>query len=56
MSEYGKTTTPPKGGSKGGGAMPEKTAAWPGLPGKPQPRDRSLGVPKVKNCPVKQGL
>ena len=54
MSEYGKTKAPTK--PAGGGKMPEKTAAWPGVPGGTQPRDRSRGVPKIKNCPVKEGL
>jgi len=27
---------------------PEKTANWPGLPGKKQPKDRGVGVPKIK--------
>jgi hypothetical protein len=26
-------------------SMPEKTANWPGLPGKTQPSGRSLGAP-----------
>lgn len=28
-------------------AMNEKTAAWPGVPGKTQSKDRSGGVPKT---------
>lgn len=33
-------------GSKANEAMPEKTAAWPGLPGKAQSKDRSGGTQK----------
>lgn len=32
-------------GAKSGASMPEKTAAWPGLPGKSGP-NRSGGTPK----------
>jgi hypothetical protein len=34
----------------------EKTAAWPGLPGKTQPRDRSGGTKKCKQAAKKEGL
>ena len=34
----------------------EKTAAWPGLPGKTQPRNRSAGVLKLKTHPKSEGL
>ena len=51
---------PAKGpASKSGGKVPEvneKTVAWPGLPGKTQPRNRSGGSPKVKIHPVSQGI
>ncbi len=30
----------------------EKTANWPGLPGKKQPKDRGVGVPKIKQAVV----
>ena len=33
-------------GSKPNESMPEKTAAWPGLPGKAQSKDRSGGTQK----------
>jgi hypothetical protein len=33
-------------GSKPNESMPEKTAAWPGLPGSAQGKDRSGGTPK----------
>lgn len=36
-------------------AMPERTAAWPGLPGKSGP-DRSAGVPEEKVYAYAQGL
>ena len=31
---------------------PEKTANWPGLPGKKQPRERGEGAPKIKTSMV----
>ena len=34
-------------GSKPAESMPEKTAAWPGLPGKAQGKDRSGGTAKA---------
>lgn len=34
-------------GSKPSGAMPMKTANWPGVPGKTQSGDRSAGVKKT---------
>jgi hypothetical protein len=34
-------------GSKPGGSMPMKTANWPGLPGKTQPKARNAGIPKT---------
>lgn len=46
----------PKAGRKASGKMPEKTAAWPGLPGKAQPRDRSAGVKKCKSYVKSEGL
>lgn len=42
-----------------GGKVPainEKTAAWPGAPGKTQPRDRSAGVKKVKQTMRSEGI
>ena len=53
---FNKDTAPSKqsGGEGGSNApegsgvpmgMPEKTAAWPGLPGKTQPRSRANGEP-----------
>jgi len=29
---------------------PEKTASWPGNPGKKQPKDRGAGCPKIKQA------
>lgn len=51
----GKSTRP-KAGAKKGAAMPERTAAWPGLPGKKQPRDRSGGVKKVTTHAKSEGV
>ena len=34
----------------------ERTAAWPGLAGPPQPRDRSAGVKKLKIHPMSRGI
>jgi hypothetical protein len=31
-------------------SMNEKTAAWPGLPGKQQPKSRSGGAPTTGHC------
>ena len=45
-----------KRGSKGDVAMPERTAAWPGLPGKKQPRSRDAGVRKLKIHAKSEGL
>ena len=50
--------TPPKFKRKPRGAEPgivEKTANWPGLPGKSGP-DRSAGVKKLKIYPASKGL
>ena len=50
---------PPAFKRKPGGDTPaivEKTAAWPGLPGPIQPRDRSAGVKKLKIHPMSKGL
>jgi hypothetical protein len=44
--------------SRGGSSpssMPEKTASWPGLPGKTGP-DRSGGVKKLKVHPKSEGM
>lgn len=48
--------SPPK--SKAGPGAPEikeKTANWPGLPGKAGP-DRSQGVKKLKQSPKSEGI
>lgn len=42
-----KGVSPKKAGSPHD-SINTRTAAWPGLPGKAQPRDRSLGVPEEK--------
>ena len=34
----------------------ESTAAWPGVPGKTQPRDRSGGTKKVKQAVKSEGI
>ena len=39
-----------------GASIVEKTAAWPGLPGKEQSRSRSAGVKKVKNTAKSVGI
>ncbi len=36
--------------------MPMRTANWPGIPGKPQSKDRSGGVKKLKIHPDEKGL
>lgn len=36
-----------KKAAKKGGGMTSKTANWPGLPGKKQPKDRGQGIPKI---------
>lgn len=46
-----KPTGPGKAGS-----VNEKTAAWPGLPGKAQPRSRDGGTPKCRIYPKSEGL
>lgn len=55
-------------GGKGGGVKPkrgvapaaslpsDKTASWPGLPGKTQPKDRSGGVKRVRQHPKSDGI
>lgn len=43
------------GSGSGGGGMTEKTANWPGLPGKSGP-NRSGGTPKAKTYPKSAGL
>ncbi len=40
----------------GSASMPEKTAAWPDVPGKTQGKDRSGGTKKAKIYPVSTGL
>jgi hypothetical protein len=47
-------SSPPKKGGKGAGVN-EKTANWPGLPGKEGP-DRSNGVYKCKTYPTSKGI
>ena len=50
---------PPKFKRKAGApaaTVNEKTANWPGLAGPAQPRDRSVGVKKLKIHPHSQGL
>jgi hypothetical protein len=34
----------------------EKTAAWPGLPGKSQPKNRSGGTKKIVQHPKSEGI
>ena len=61
---YNKASSPrPTGGKKPGpdrkaggrGSVTEKTASWPGLPGKAGP-NRSAGTPKAKVYPKSEGL
>ena len=53
---------PSKGGASndmGGGTFKpfkESTAAWPGVPGKAQPRSRSGGTKKVKQSVKSEGI
>ena len=49
--------SPPATGMRGtsGASVNEKTASWPGLPGKTGP-DRSAGVKKLKCHPKQEGL
>ena len=37
-------------GSAGSTAMPQKTANWPSVPGKTQPRSRANGMPTSGHC------
>jgi hypothetical protein len=56
-SELGNT--PPKFKRKPSAKEPPfnvRTAAWAGLPGKAQSRNRSAGVPKVQIYPKSEGL
>ena len=42
-----------------GGKVPpfkESTAAWPGVPGKTQPRSRNVGIKKVKQAVKSEGI
>lgn len=50
--------TPPPGtvGKPPKVTITEKTAAWAGVPGKTQPRDRSGGVKKVKQSMRSEGV
>lgn len=41
----GKSPAKPTSGTVQSAPMPEKTASWPGLPGKAQPRSRAAGTP-----------
>ena len=34
----------------------ESTAAWPGVPGKTQPRSRNVGIKKVKQTVKSEGI
>ncbi len=52
----GKQGMVKQGKAKTGGTVTEKTAAWPGLPGKSQSRDRSAGVKKLKVNAKSEGL
>lgn len=65
MSRYYKTfaelrisgPTPEKNRSEGTVAMPpEKTAAWPSVPGRTQPRSRMNGTKKVKTRMYQTGV
>ncbi|KPK68178.1 hypothetical protein AMJ82_08940 [candidate division TA06 bacterium SM23_40] len=52
-----KRKGPPTG--QEGGKVPswnERTAAWPGVPGKTQPRDRSGGTKKIKQSMKTEGV
>ena len=48
-------STSMQGSSKKAG-FHEKPGPWPGAGGPTQPRDRSNGIPKVKQYPKKDGL
>lgn len=37
-------------------SLKEKTAAWPGLPGKAQSKDRSAGIKRAKIHPKSVGI
>ena len=37
-------------------SFPERTAGWGQLPGKTQPKDRSLGVKRIQSHPKSSGL
>jgi len=45
-----------KKGKTGQSPFPEKTANWPGLPGKTQGKSRNAGVPRAKIHPSSKGL
>lgn len=51
----GSTPVTGKRGAKSA-SMKEKTANWPGTPGKTQPRDRSGGVRKLRAHPKSEGI
>ena len=44
------------GGVAANFAMPERSANWPGLPGKAQPRSRDAGVKRLKTQTKVVGL
>ena len=48
---------PPPGSRGNKQALPEEsTVAWPELAGPPQPRDRGVGIPKVKTHVSSRGV
>lgn len=61
LGQAGKKPQGPKGQTQKPGSnrrpdLPMRTANWPGLPGKTQPRDRSGGVKKLPQSPKQEGL
>ena len=54
--QSGKGVSPKKSGPSHLEKPTERTASWPGLPGKAQSKDRSLGVPEEKIYAAAQGL
>ncbi len=52
----GKGGGPAKKTRGGMGSVNEKTAAWPGLPGKAQPKSRNAGIKKCPVYPKSEGL
>ena len=45
-----------KGGSRHDSVDPERTASWPGIPGKTQTKDRSAGIKRVKPAAASEGI